>query len=108
MRQYIKRGFIGEERQVDSNGFAPIRIYLLFGVICKMMYNYDGTLFKREVAKIKYGYVRVSTTGQKEDRQLDELLKYGIDLSCIYVDKQSGKGFKGPQYIKLYKKIPMQ
>lgn len=57
------------------------------------------------MAKIKYGYVRVSTTGQKEDRQLDELLKYGIDLSCIYVDNQSGKDFQRSQYIKLYENI---
>ena len=43
----------------------------------KLMYNNSDTLF-RKVIKIKYGYARVSTTGQKEDRQLDELLKCGI------------------------------
>lgn len=47
----------------------------------------------------------MSTTGQKEDRQLDELLKYGIDLSCIYVDNQSGKDFQRSQYIKLYRRL---
>lgn len=47
----------------------------------------------------------MSATGQKEDRQLDELLKYGIDLSCIYVDNQSGKDFQSPQYIKLYRRL---
>lgn len=61
--------------------------------------------FYREVIKIKYGYARVSTTGQKEDRQLDELLKIGICKKDIYIDKQSGKDFKRPQYIRLYKKL---
>ena len=55
--------------------------------------------------KIKYGYARVSTSGQKEDRQFDELLKYGICKNNIYIDKQSGKNFKRPQYMKLYKKL---
>ena len=61
--------------------------------------------FYREVIKIKYGYARVSTTGQKEDRQLDELLKYDICQKDIYIDKQSGKDFKRPQYMRLYKKL---
>ena len=61
--------------------------------------------FYREVIKIKYGYARVSTTGQKEDRQLDELLKSGICKKDIYIDKQSGKDFKRPQYMRLYKKL---
>jgi len=54
---------------------------------------------------MKYGYARVSTTGQKEDRQLDELLKSGICKKDIYIDKQSGKDFKRPQYMRLYKKL---
>ena len=44
--------------------------------------------------KITYGYARVSTTSQKEDRQIDELLKYGISAKRIFTDKQSGKDFK--------------
>ena len=55
--------------------------------------------------KIKYGYARVSSNGQKEDRQLDELLKFGISQKDIYIDKQSGKDFKRPQYMRLYKKL---
>ncbi len=55
--------------------------------------------------KIKYGYARVSTIGQKEDRQLDELLSYGISQDNIYIDKQSGKDFVRPQYLRLYKKL---
>jgi len=55
------------------------------------------------VIKTVYGYARVSTVAQKEDRQLDELMKFNVKASCIYVDKQSGKDFKRPQYMKLYK-----
>lgn len=55
--------------------------------------------------KIEYGYARVSSNGQKEDRQLDELLKFGISQKNIYIDKQSGKDFKRPQYMRLYKKL---
>lgn len=54
---------------------------------------------------ITYGYARVSTVGQKEDRQLDELINYGIAERNIYIDKQSGKDFKRPQYLKLYKRL---
>lgn len=55
--------------------------------------------------KIKYGYARVSSVGQKEDRQVDELLRYGVPYKNIYIDKQSGKDFKRNQYIRLYKKL---
>ena len=61
--------------------------------------------FYREVIKIKYGYARVSSAGQKEDRQLDELLKFGICQKDIYIDKQSGKDFKRPQYMCLYRRL---
>lgn len=51
------------------------------------------------------GYARVSSANQKEDRQLDELLKYGVSENNIFVDKQSGKDFKRPKYIKMYHKL---
>ncbi len=40
-----------------------------------------------------YGYVRVSSIDQNENRQLVEMTKVGVDLQNIYVDKQSGKNF---------------
>lgn len=57
------------------------------------------------MVKIVYGYARVSTVNQKEDRQLDELTQHGVSLKNIYIDKQSGKNFKRSQYMKLYKKL---
>ena len=54
---------------------------------------------------MKYGYARVSTVSQKEDRQLDELIAYGIAKGHIFTDKQSGKDFERKQYIKLCKTL---
>lgn len=52
-----------------------------------------------------YGYVRVSTREQNEDRQLIVLKDYKVLESNIYVDKLSGRDFNRPQYQKLMKKI---
>ena len=52
-----------------------------------------------------FGYIRVSTKQQNEDRQLLALLEHGIPKKNIYLDKQSGKDFNRPQYQKLIKKL---
>ncbi len=52
-----------------------------------------------------YGYVRVSTKEQNEDRQLIALLEYHVPEKNIYMDKLSGKDFNRPQYQKLLKKL---
>lgn len=52
-----------------------------------------------------YGYARVSSANQNVDRQLIELLNFGIDENCIYIDKQSGKDFNRDEYKKLKKKL---
>ena len=49
--------------------------------------------------KILIGYARVSSTNQNEDRQVIDLLEYGVPQKNIYVDKQSGKDFNRPEYI---------
>ena len=54
---------------------------------------------------MNYGYVRVSSIDQNEDRQFIELQKANIKKTNIYVDKQSGKDFNRPQYNKLVKKL---
>lgn len=54
---------------------------------------------------MNYGYARVSTVAQNLDRQLDELVKIGIDNSHIYTDKESGKDFNRTNYKKLVKKL---
>lgn len=52
-----------------------------------------------------YGYVRVSSKDQKEDRQMLAMLDYGIPAKNIIVEKQSGKDFNRPAYRKLMKKL---
>ena len=53
----------------------------------------------------KKAYVRVSSFSQKEDRQIDEILAYGILPENIYIDKQSGKDFNRRAYQRLYKSL---
>ena len=45
-----------------------------------------------------FGYVRVSSKDQREDRQLIAFKEFGIDERDIYIDKQSGKDFNREQY----------
>jgi len=52
-----------------------------------------------------YGYVRVSTREQNEDRQIIALQKIPVPKSNIFVDKQSGKDFNRPRYQKLLRKL---
>ena len=51
------------------------------------------------------GYARVSTIAQNLDRQLDELLKLGLDQNHIYTDKESGKDFDRKNYKKLVRRL---
>jgi len=52
-----------------------------------------------------YGYVRVSSKDQCEDRQLISLQQFPVQERNIYVDKMSGKDFERPQYKKLMRKV---
>ena len=52
-----------------------------------------------------YGYVRVSSTDQNEERQMLALKKQNIAEKNIYIDKLSGKDFNRPAYKKLIKKL---
>ena len=54
---------------------------------------------------MEYGYARVSTKEQNEQRQLIALREFGIEEKRIYVDKQSGKDFERPNYQKLVRKM---
>ncbi len=52
-----------------------------------------------------YGYVRVSTKDQNEDRQLDAMKGKEVSDKNIYIDKMSGKDFRRPQYQKMVDKL---
>lgn len=46
----------------------------------------------------KYGYVRVSSKDQNEERQIQAMLAEGITEDRIFIDKQSGKDFNRAEY----------
>lgn len=52
-----------------------------------------------------YGYIRVSTAEQNDDRQRIALEQSGIPAGNLYVDRQSGKNFDRPAYQKLMKRL---
>lgn len=60
---------------------------------------------KRIMESIVYGYVRVSSTDQNEDRQMLALSGVGVPRKNIFIDKMSGKDFERPQYQKLLKRL---
>lgn len=56
------------------------------------------------MAKI-YGYVRVSTKEQNEDRQMIALHEMGVHDENIFIDKQSGKDFNRPRYRRMLRRL---
>lgn len=61
----------------------------------------EGSNIERRI----YGYIRVSTREQNEDRQMIALREVGVPEINIFLDKQSGKDFNRPQYKKLLRKL---
>ena len=53
----------------------------------------------------EYGYIRVSSSDQNEDRQLIAMQERNIPQSQIYMDKLSGKDFERPEYRRLAKQL---
>ena len=54
---------------------------------------------------MEYGYIRVSTREQNEQRQLIAMRDFGIPQNRIYMDKQSGKDFERKNYKKMVRKL---
>lgn len=52
-----------------------------------------------------YGYIRVSSMDQNENRQLDAMWEKNIPKENLYIDKRSGKDFDRPQYKKMMKRL---
>lgn len=52
-----------------------------------------------------YGYIRVSTREQNEDRQILAMKELSIPTKNLFIDKQSGKDFERPQYRKMVRKL---
>lgn len=55
--------------------------------------------------KQTYGYIRVSTKGQNEDRQMIALSGLSIPKRNLYIDKKSGSDFNRPAYKRLMKRL---
>ena len=60
---------------------------------------------KNKNAGCGYGYVRVSSADQNEERQRIAMAQEGLKEKDIFMDKQSGKDFERPAYLKLLKKL---
>ena len=54
---------------------------------------------------MEYGYIRVSTREQNEQRQFLAMQEFGIPQNRIYMDKQSGKDFERKNYKKMVRKL---
>lgn len=52
-----------------------------------------------------YGYIRVSTKEQNEDRQLIAMNGLSISRGCLFIDKQAGKDFERPAYKRMIKRM---
>ena len=64
----------------------------------------DASIISAPVSN-RFGYVRVSSKDQNEDRQMLEMEKLGIPKENIFIDKQSGKDFNRPEYQRLLSKL---
>ena len=62
-----------------------------------------GIMEETHLSGTVYGYIRVSTKEQNEDRQRIAMEEAGVPERNVYMDKQSGKDFNRPQYRKLKK-----
>lgn len=60
---------------------------------------------ERRDNRMIYGYVRVSSRDQNEDRQLIAMKELSIPDKNIFMDKQSGKDFNRPQYKRLLRRL---
>lgn len=53
----------------------------------------------------EYGYIRVSSRDQNEDRQVDAMRKAGIPDKNLFIDKASGKDFDRQQYVRMIRRL---
>ena len=59
----------------------------------------------KQTTGVLYGYLRVSTREQNEDRQRQAMREFGVPERNLFLDKQSGKDFARPRYQRLMQKI---
>jgi len=52
-----------------------------------------------------YGYIRVSSKDQNEDRQVEAMKGLDISKNCLFIEKQSGKDFQRDEYLKMFHQL---
>lgn len=71
--------------------------------------NIRGSLQERKSGRsesgMMYGYIRVSTLAQHDDRQRIAMEEFGISADCLFADKQSGKDFDRPAYNEMMARL---
>ena len=88
-------------REISSDFGNPA---LLYNELEPEKFAY-GIMEEANLSGTIYGYIRVSTKEQNEDRQMIALREVGVPEKNIFMDKQSGKDFNRPQYRKLLRKL---
>ncbi len=78
---------------------------VMFGGFCIICDNVVKSMQRRIRMGKNYGYARVSSADQNEDRQIIALKEFGIADENIYTDRRSGKDFDRQQYKKLFRRI---
>jgi DNA invertase Pin-like site-specific DNA recombinase len=86
---------------VVKNFYKRLYISFIFinNIVIIMVANVRGAISMETI----YGYIRVSTKDQNEQRQLHKMIERGVEARRIFVDKASGKDFDRPQYQLLRK-----
>ncbi len=69
--------------------------------ICTNPWLLQNEAARKRKSNMEYGYVRVSTKEQNEDRQMVAMREFGLGDCSIVLDKQSGEDFERPGYRQL-------
>ena len=88
-----------------NNGIVVKRYSRIFSVILRNLNTREEKNERRIDMAKTYGYIRVSSRDQNEDRQLIAMQELNIPAKDIFIDKFSGKDFDRPAYQKMLKKI---
>ena len=77
----------------------------LFLLVMKKQHRIVSITLQGGVSMNMYGYIRVSTKDQREDRQELAMFEFGVQPENIVVEKRSGKDFERPVYKRLLRKL---
>ena len=90
--QYAKRELINRKAMREEDPILEIPL--------QMEDHGVGSFIEHKICSV-FGYVRVSSVDQNEDRQIIAMRNVGVPEQNIFTDKQSGKNFDRPSYQKM-------